>query len=46
LKNNNPNAFASLGGVNSGTAGFNMANFGTMQINNPPKSGGIDFNFL
>lgn len=43
LKNNKPETFATMGGV--GATGFNMAAFGTMQLNNPQKPT-LDYNFF
>jgi len=45
FKNTKPEAFATMGGGGSGNVGFNMANFGTMQVNTAQNPQG-DLNFF
>lgn len=45
IKNNKPENFTTMGGVSS-NGSFNMAAFGTMQVNNQSKTPVMDFNFL
>ena len=44
FKDNKPETFATMSGGASGGFDFNMANFGTMQVN-PAKGGQGEFNF-
>jgi hypothetical protein len=45
LKNNQPDAFATMGGMGA-NGGFNMASFGTIQMAKQQKTTTLDFNFL
>jgi len=45
LNSNKPDSFATMGGAGS-NGGFNMASFGTMQVNTQQKTANLDFNFL
>jgi hypothetical protein len=45
LKNNKPDTFATIGGAGT-NGGFNMAAFGTIQMNQQQRTTTLDFNFL